>query len=90
MKNKINIPRPQPIRPNKLIITRRSLTLFIPDQHTHNTQRRALSTLHRAPALTRQQIETDNAVAVNVRVQRYIARRRGAAHKDDFWRLDRV
>lgn len=90
MKNKINIPGPARITPDKLRIPRRSLALTIADQHTQHTQRHALGILHRTPPLTRQQVETYDTVAVDVRVQRDVARRRRAADEDYLGRFDGI
>ena len=90
MKNKIHIPGPESIRPNELIIALGPLGLLITDQHALNTQTRALDILHGTPALTRQQVETDYAVAVDMRMEGDGARGRGGADEDDFRCFDRV
>jgi len=90
MKDKINISGPARITPDKLCITRRSFALTVPHQHTHDTQRHALGVLHRTPPLTRQQIQTDDAVAVDMWVQRDVARWRRRPDEDYFGRFDRV
>lgn len=67
---KVNVAWPLPIAPYKLIITWRSLVLRVAGQHALNTHADCFHVLHRAPALGAEQVETDDAVGVDVRMDR--------------------
>lgn len=68
MKHKTNIPRPLSIVLDKILITRRPLLLGIARQHALQTDTNTLDIVDGAPALAVKQIETDDAVGVDVRV----------------------
>lgn len=70
MINKTNIPRPLGITPHKLLIPLRPLVLRVPRQHALDTHADALDVLHRAPPRRAEQVEADDAVGVDVRVDR--------------------
>lgn len=72
VKHEMNISRPQPVCSHKLGITRRSLVLGVASEHALQTQAGALDILHRRPALTAEEIQTDDAVGVNVWMYWYL------------------
>lgn len=65
---KPNIPRPPLITRHKLLIPRRPLVLGIRSQHALDTHAHALDRLHGRPASAAEEVEADDAVAVDVRV----------------------
>lgn len=67
----IDVPRPQSVAPYELFVSRRPLILGVSCQHALQGHAHALNVLHRAPSLLAQQVETDDAVRVNVGVYRY-------------------
>lgn len=67
----IDVPRPQSIAPDELLVTRRALVLGVARQHALQGHAHALNVLHRAPSLLAQKVETDDAVRVDVGVYRY-------------------
>lgn len=69
MIQEIDVPRPLPIAPHKLGISRRPLTLGVARQHALYTYANALDIVHGTPALRVEEVETYDAVAVDVRVQ---------------------
>jgi len=52
----------------KVLIPRRPLVLGIARQHALQTDAHALDVMYRAPSLAIEQVETDDAVGVDVRV----------------------
>ena len=68
MINKTNIPRPLRITPHKRLIPLGPLILRIPRQHALDTHTHALHILHGAPARGAEQVEADDAVGVDVRM----------------------
>ena len=64
----IDIARTPSIAPHKLLITWRPFVLHIPCEHTLYTHADALDVLDGTPALSAQQIQTNDAVGVDVRV----------------------
>ena len=82
--NKPDIPRPLRVPPHKLLVSRRPLRLLIPRQHALNTHAHALDVLHRAPALVAEEIEADDAVAVDVGMKGDGARGLGEGKEGDF------
>lgn len=90
MIQKVDIPRPLAIVRHKVRIPRRPLGFIIPRQHTLYTDTNTLHIMHRAPALGIQQIETDDAVAVDVGMEGYGSRGVGGGGEDDFGRFDGV
>lgn len=65
---KMDIPWPAPIRHDKILVPWRSFIACIRRQHTLDTNTDALDRLHRRPARRTKQVQTDNPVAVDVRV----------------------
>ena len=82
MKNKANIPRPLGIIPHEILIALRPLLLRITRKHTLQTDTHTLDVVNRRPTGTVEQIETDDAVGVDVRVPGYGVR--GCADEDYF------
>lgn len=68
MINKANIPRALRITPHKRLIPLRPLVLCVAREHALDTHAHAFDILHRAPACGAEQIEADDAVGVDVRV----------------------
>ena len=66
----INILRPQSVGSDELFISRRSLVLCVPRQHALQTHADAFDILYGTPPLLAQQVETNDAVGVDVRVYR--------------------
>jgi len=91
MIQEIDIPRPLPIRPDKLGVPRRPFGLGITREHALDRNANALDVVHGAPALGVEQVEADDAVAIDVRVQGDLAvDGAGEGQEDDFGRLDGV
>lgn len=67
-----------------------TLCLCIPCKHTLNTYAYALHIMHRTPALIIQQIQTYDAIAVDVRMQRDLPLRSRGSCEHYFWRFDGV
>jgi len=67
---KIDVPWAQPVRPDKLLVSRRPLRLGIARQHALDAHADALHILDGTPALVAQKIQADEAVRVDMRVQR--------------------
>ena len=67
----INVPRPQSIAPDEFLVTRRAFVLGVARQHALQGHAHALNILHRAPPLLTQEVETDDAVRVDVGMYRY-------------------
>ena len=88
--NKPNIPRPLRIPPYEILVPRRALILRVPRQHRLNAHAHALDILHRTPALRAQQIETDDAVGIDVRVYGDGAAGRRAGEEEDLRSFDGV
>lgn len=65
---KVNIPRPTAIRSHEIVVPRRPLVARIRRQHTLDTHADALDRLHGRPPGRAEQVQTDNPVAVDVRV----------------------
>lgn len=70
MINKIDIPRPLGVMPHELLVPFRPLVLRVPRQHALDTHAHALHILHRAPAGGAEEVEADDAVGVDVWVDR--------------------
>jgi hypothetical protein len=66
MEQEIDIPRSPPITPHKLGIIRRSLILVIPSQHALQANAHTFDIMHGTPSLLVEQIQTDDAVRVDV------------------------
>lgn len=64
----MNIPWPAPIRHDKILVPGRSFIACIRRQHTLDTNTDAFDRLHGRPARRTKQVQTDNPVAVDVRV----------------------
>lgn len=65
---KPDIPRPLRVQPHKVVVPGRPLVLRVARQHALQAHAHALDVLHGRPAGRAEQIETDDAVAVDVRV----------------------
>lgn len=63
-----NVPRPLCVPPDKLLIARRPLVFRITGQHALEAHTDRLHILDGRPALRAEQVETDDAVGVDVRV----------------------
>ncbi len=66
----MNIPRTLQVAPHKLFIPRRTFVLVVARQHALDAHAYALDVLHGAPALIAQQVQTDDAVGVDMGVHR--------------------
>lgn len=66
--DKPNIPRPRCVPSDKLLIARWPLIFGVTGQHALETHAYRLDVLDRRPALRAEQIETDDAVGVDVRM----------------------
>ena len=73
MIHKTDIPRALRITPHKRLIALRSLILRVPCQHALDTHAHALNILHRAPARVAEEVEADDAIRVDVRVDGNVA-----------------
>lgn len=87
---KRNIPGQAPIMPDENAIALGPLVLGVAGQHALQADADALDVLHGAPALAVEQVEADDAVAVDVRVHGHGPRRVGQRQEHDLGRLDRV
>lgn len=67
----IDVPRPQSIAPDEFLVPGRALVFGVARQHALQGHAHALNVLHRAPSLLAQEVETDDAVRVDVGVYRY-------------------
>jgi hypothetical protein len=85
MKHKANIPRPLRIISHEILVSLRPLLLIITTEHTLQTNTHALDIMYRGPARAVEQVETDDAVGVDVWVPGYGAR--VGADEGDFWGL---
>jgi len=85
---KINISRSSPIIGHELLIPLRPLILRVPRQHALQTHAYALYVLDGRPALLAEEVETDYAVRVDVRVDGYWAVR--AEVEGYFWGFNRI
>nr|POE49419.1 hypothetical protein CFP56_50336 [Quercus suber] len=91
MIEKVDVPWSLPVTPHELLIPGGPFRLGVTRQHTLDADTDALDVVHGAPALRVQQIEADDAVGVDVRVQGDAARRGGGRREeDDFRGFDRV
>lgn len=68
MKDKINISRPLSVIPHKVLISLRPLLLRVARQHTLETDTHAFDVVDGGPAGAVEQVEADDAVGVDVRV----------------------
>jgi len=78
----VNIFRAESVGAYKLIVSGRTLVLRISRQHALDAHADALDVLYRAPSLLAKEVEADDAVRVDVRVDR--DRAVGESHKDHF------
>lgn len=67
----IDIPWPQSIAPDKVLVTRRAFILGVARQHALQGHAHALDILHWTPSLLAQEVETDDAVRVDVGMYGY-------------------
>lgn len=65
-----DVPRTERVPPNELLIPGRSLVLGVPRQHALDAHADALDVLDGTPSLIAEKIQTDDAVRVDVRVDR--------------------
>lgn len=79
----VDVPWTPRVAPHKLLVARRSLVLRVARQHALNAHAYTLDVLDGTPALTAEQIETDDAVGIDMRV--YWDRTVGGTDKGDFW-----
>jgi hypothetical protein len=70
MKDEVDITRPLGVVPHKVVITLWSLLLGVARKHALQAYAYALDVVDRRPALTVEQVETNDAVRVDVRVPR--------------------
>lgn len=82
---KVDVLRPKTITADKLLISRRPLVLGVTRQHALKAHANTLDVLDRAPTLVAQQVETYDAVGVDVRVHR--DRAVGLLDEGYFWRF---
>lgn len=87
MKDEVNISRPCPIGPHKLSVTRRPLRFRVARKHALDAEAHALDVLDRGPASRGQQIQTDNAVGIDVGMQGDGARGLVQEQEHHFWRF---
>lgn len=71
--------------PTKVLVTRRSLVLGVPGQHALDAHAHAFHALHRRPAVRAEEIQTDDAVGVDVGMDRH----RPCRLSGDGWGADR-
>lgn len=81
--HKVNVARPQPVLGHELLVARGPLVLGVARQHALDAHADALGALDGAPALVPQQVEADDAVGVDVRVDG--DRAVGLLLEYDFW-----
>lgn len=84
----IDVPRPQSVAPDEFLVSGRALILGVARQHALQGHAHALNILHWAPSLLTQQVQTDDAVRVDVGVYRYWSV--GLLDEGHFRRLDWV
>jgi len=84
-----HIPRPLPT-PHHILVPDGALVLRVPRQHALHAHADALHVLDGAPAGAAEQVEADDAVAVDVRVHGDGPRGLGAGDEDDFGDFDGV
>jgi hypothetical protein len=68
VKVKVDVPRPLPVAAHKVLVARRALVLVIAGEHALQAHAHALNVMHGRPALAVEQVEADDAIAVDVRV----------------------
>lgn len=66
----VDVPRTLRVSPHKFLVTWGSLVLDVPRQHALYAHADTLHVLHRAPALTAEKVKADDAIGVDVRVDR--------------------
>jgi len=66
MKEEINVSRPPDVRPAKRLVPRRPLVLAVAREHALDAHADTLDVVDGRPALPVQQVEADDAVAVDV------------------------
>ena len=66
--DKSNVPRPLRVPPDKLLIARWPLVLGIPSQHALKAHAYRLHILNGRPALRAEQVEADDTVGIDVRM----------------------
>lgn len=66
----VDISWPQSVASNELVISRWSFVLLVASQHALYAHTHALDVLHWTPALTAEQIETNDAVRIDVGMHR--------------------
>lgn len=78
-----NITRTKTVGPDKLGIARRTLVFGVASQHALNAQTNTFHILYWRPSLRSKQIQTDDSICVDVRMDGN--RAIWMADKDDFW-----
>jgi len=85
VKDKVNIPRPLSVIPDKVLISLWPLLLRVARKHTLKTDTHAFDVVDRGPAGAVEQVEADDAVGVDVWVPGYGVS--FVAEEDDFGSL---
>ena len=88
MKYEVDVPWPLGIMPHKSLVAGRSLVLGIARQHGLQADTHTFHIVNRRPSCAVQQVETYDAVGVDVRVHRY--RVGFVTDEDDFGSLDGI
>lgn len=81
----LNILRSLAVRADEVLIPGRSLVLRVPGEHALQAHTDALNILNRTPSLLAKEVEADDAVGIDVRVDR--DRAVGKLDKDNLGRL---
>lgn len=67
----VNVPGPQTVALDEVCVSRRSFVLGVAGQHTLQAHANSLDALDWAPALLAEEVEADDAVRVDMGVDRY-------------------
>jgi len=73
MKDEVNVSRSSSVRSHKFFVSNRSLVLLVASKHALYAQARGLHVLDGRPALRAEQIETYDAIRVDVWVHWYLS-----------------
>jgi hypothetical protein len=87
VEHKVDVPRSLRVVLDKVLVTRRPLLLCVAGEHALQADTHALHIVNRAPALFVEEVETDDAVGVDVRVP--WNGMLGVFDEDYLWRLTR-
>ena len=85
MVEKVNVFRPQAVGFHKLLVPWRPLVLGVAREHALQAHANALNILYWAPALLAEEVQADDAVAVDVRVHGDLAFGGGGDGEGYFW-----